>query len=70
MNSKTERLQSKNIFTPRSKTSDVEDNYKDKEKKELKETYSSFIIKLLEDPKYEKTQYKNRRKSNNLIIND
>ena len=70
MNSKTERLQSKNIFTPRSKTSDVEDNYKDKEKKELKETYSSFIIKLLEDPKYEKTKYKNRRKSNNLIIND
>ena len=62
MNSKTERLHSKSIFTPRSKFSDIEDNYKDKEKEGLKDNYSSFLIRLLEDPKYDKKKYKNRRK--------
>ena len=70
MNSKTERLHSKSIFTPRSKFSDIEDNYKDKEKEGLKDNYSSFLIRLLEDPKYDKKKYKNRRKKNNIIIND
>ena len=71
MNPKTERLHSKNIFSRKaSQYSVIEYNYTDKGKKELKETYSSFIIRLLEDSKNFKKQYKNRRKSNNIIIND
>ena len=56
---KTERLKLKNILTPR-----MNDSYENEDDEDKKETYSSFIIKMLEKTKSNKNYQRNRKSIN------
>ena len=60
----TERLESNNILTLKSKNSEEEEE--NEEEKKFKQSYSYFIIKMLETPN-KKIKLRNKRQNNSLL---